>query len=289
MESIGINADLISSGIIDAHVHFWDYDPVRDAWINEEMAVIKRNFTPADAQKTFATHGVTGCIAVQADQSDHETRFLLRLAAENPIIRAVVGWIDFTDDALEEKLAAYKHETRLKGFRHIIQGATDEQYFQNKKFLQGMAHLSSWNYSYDLLIYHDQLPQSIRFTEKYPDQRFILDHMAKPPIKHQQWKAWKEGIRQLAMNPNMYCKVSGMITEANWQRWSYQDLEPYLDTVAEYFGTDRLCYGSDWPVALVAGNYSRVIQVVHQFLQQVTAAEREKVLSLNTKTFYKLD
>ena len=273
---------------IDAHIHFWNYDPVRDSWITEEMAVIRRNFTPKDAQKVFAENDVAGCIAVQADQSDHETHYLLQLARENDFIKGVVGWVDFTADQIEEQLHAYKKEPLLKGFRHIIQGQTDEAYFTNKAFIRYMSLLAPLGFTYDVLIYHDQLPQAIRFTEKYPDQRFILDHIAKPAIRHKAWKQWKEDIKELARNPNMYCKLSGMITEADWKQWQYQDLVPYMEIAAEYFGTDRLCFGSDWPVALVAGSYAEVVQVVRQFMAQVPKEAREKVMAGNTATFYKL-
>jgi L-fuconolactonase len=275
--------------IIDAHIHFWHYNVQRDTWITDDMQVIRRNFLPADAIREFEACGVEGCVAVQADQTEAETRFLLDLADQHAEIKAVVGWIDLKDETAEILLNRYQKERKLKGFRHIIQGQPDEAYFIHKGFQQGMRLLAPLGYTYDVLVYHDQLPQAIRFTEKYPDQRFMLDHLAKPAIRHGQWKAWREDIRELAKNPNVYCKVSGMITEADWKQWRYEDLLPYMEIVAEYFGTDRLCYGSDWPVALVAGTYPEVLQVVRTFLLQVPEAAREKVLSGNTRTFYKLD
>lgn len=273
---------------IDAHVHFWNYDPVRDGWITEEMSTIRRNFTPADARKVFKENDVAGCVAVQADQSDQETGFLLQLAQENDFIKGVVGWIDFHADQLEEQLHSHQKEPLLKGYRHILQGQPDEAYFNNKAFMRFISLLAPLGFTYDVLIYHDQLPQAIRFTEKYPDQRFILDHIAKPAIRHKAWKQWKIDMKELSRNPNMFCKLSGMIMEADWKQWQYQDLTPYIEIAAEYFGTDRLCFGSDWPVALVAGSYGEVVQVVRQFLAQVPKEEREKVMAGNTATFYKL-
>lgn len=273
---------------IDAHIHFWNYDPVRDTWITEDMSVIRRNFTPADARKVFEQNNVSGCVAVQADQRDQETAFLLQLAKENDFIKGIVGWIDFNAHEVREQLHRLQKEPLLKGFRHIIQGQPDEAYFTNKAFLSFMTLLAPLGFTYDVLVYHNQLPQAIRFTEKYPDQMFILDHIAKPAIRHKAWKQWKEDMRELARNPNMYCKLSGMITEADWKQWQYDDLTPYMEIAAEYFGTDRLCFGSDWPVALVAGSYTEVVQVVRQFMAQVPTDAREKVMSGNTSTFYKL-
>ena len=275
--------------IIDSHVHFWNYDPIRDAWITEKMAVIKKNFTPEHLQKEFEINQVEGCVAVQADETNYETNFLLSHAKKNPFVKGVVGWIDLTDKSVADLLYDYSKEPLIKGFRNVIQGEPDEKYFQNKEFRVGMKRLQRYGFTYDLLIYHNQLPSAIAFTEKYPDQHFMLDHIAKPDIRNKQWKVWKDDIRELAKNPNIYCKVSGMITEADWKNWKYEDLLPYLEIVAEYFGTDRLCFGSDWPVALVAGKYSEVIQVVRSFLLQVSETEREKVLSVNTKRFYKLN
>lgn len=275
--------------IIDSHVHFWNYDPVRDAWITDDMKVIRRNFTPEDAWKVFEPNGVSGCVAVQADESNKETAFLLGLAEKHEFIRGVVGWIDLTLKNTPELLASYSKLPLLKGFRNIIQGQPDEKYFLNKVFREGMKQLQPLGYTYDVLVYHDQLPQAIAFTEKYPDQRFMLDHIAKPDIKNRQWKKWKEDIHEIAKNPNMFCKVSGMVTEADWKQWRYEDLLPYLEIVAEYFGVDRLCFGSDWPVALLAGKYEEVLGVLRTFSLQVSAPDREKLFSGNTSLFYKLN
>lgn len=275
--------------ILDAHVHFWKFDPVRDGWITDDMAVIRQDFLPEKAAGEFRKNEVKGCIAVQADQSNEENNFLLKLASQHDHIKGVVGWIDLAHRDAQEQLASYTGTTKLVGFRNIIQGEPDERYFTNKDFREGMKLLHPLGYTYDVLIYHNQLPSAIAFTEKFPDQHFMLDHIAKPDIRNRQWKKWREDIRELARNPNMYCKISGMITEASWTEWTYDDLAPYLETVGEYFGMDRLCFGSDWPVSLVAGGYSEVLQVVRKFLLQVGEDEKQKVLAVNTERFYKLN
>jgi L-fuconolactonase len=275
--------------IIDSHVHFWSYDVARHGWINDEMRVIRKDFLPADLEQVFAKNQVEGCVAVQADTTEKETNLLVELSKKHPIIKGVVGWVDLSDENIEEKLQTYSKEPIIKGFREIMQGAPDDQFLTNKKFQEGVKKLSAYGFTYDVLIYHDQLPSAIRFTEKYPDQHFILDHIAKPDIKNKQWKKWRDDIRELSRNPNMYCKLSGMVTEADWKKWNFESFEPYIDTVAEYFGTDRICFGSDWPVCLVAGKYDQVLRIVTEFLEQVAATEREQVLSGNISRFYKLN
>jgi len=226
---------------------------------------------------------------VQADTTEEETNFLVSQAQQHKIIKGVVGWVDIAAEDLEEKLLIYSKQPIIKGFREIMQGAPDEQFMTNKKFHTGFKQLAPLGFTYDVLIYHNQLPSAIRFTEKYPDQDFILDHIAKPNIKQHDWKKWRDDIRELSRNPKMYCKISGMVTEADWQRWNYENMRPYLETVGEYFGTDRICYGSDWPVCLVAAKYQDVLKIVTEFLSEVPVSEREQVLSGNITRFYKLN
>jgi L-fuconolactonase len=274
--------------IIDSHIHFWDYDPERHSWISEEMKVIQKSFHPQDALVNFERSGVEGCVAVQADVTEYETQYLADYAAAHPFIKGVVGWTDLKAPDLEERLHTYRQNQVIKGFREIMQGSPDERFLTNKDFHQGVGRLKDFGFTYDVLIYHDQLPAAIKFTEKFPDQPFILDHIAKPNIKSGEWKKWKEDIREIAKNPRMYCKVSGMVTESDYTNWTYKDMLPYLDIVAEFFGTDRLCYGSDWPVCLLAAQYDQALGIVTEFLKQVPDVEKEKVLSGNTSTFYNL-
>ena len=275
--------------IIDAHQHFWKYNPKRDSWINDEMAVLKRDFLPAELKKIYSTNKIDGCIAVQADQSMEETDFLLELAEKNNFIKGVVGWIDPSSVKFRETLNSYDSNTALKGFRNIIQGEDDDRYFKNALFLQGFSLLQETRFSYDVLIYHHQLPSAIRFTERFPDQRFMIDHCAKPPIKQASIKKWKSDIKTIAENPNMYCKLSGLVTEADWSKWNYQQISPYLEIAGEYFGTERICFGSDWPVCLLAARYEKVLEIINTFCQQVSPPERENIWSGNAMNFYQLD
>lgn len=274
--------------IIDAHQHFWKYDPVRDSWITDEMAVLKKDFLPKDLSVIYEANNIKGCVAVQADQSKEETNFLLELASQHDVIKGVVGWIDPSSRNFRDELQAYDKAKHLKGFRNIIQGEDDDRYFTNKFFLEGFSLLQQSRFTYDILIYHHQLPAAIRFTERFPDQKFIVDHCAKPAIKHAQIKQWKKDMKVMAENPNVYCKLSGLVTEADWKGWNYQQISPYLDIAGEYFGTDRLCFGSDWPVCLLAAKYEKVLEVITNFCRQVSEIEKEKIWAGNAIKFYQL-
>lgn len=274
---------------IDAHQHFWTYDPIRHGWIDDRMQVIRRNFLPEDLAPELATAGIDGCVAVQVDETEDETRYMLDLAARHDFIKGVVGWTDFKAPDISDRLARWREHPRLKGFRAIMQGQPDEKYLTNRAFIEGIGKLEGTGFSYDLLVYHDQLPALIRFTERFPDHAFILDHIAKPDITAGRIKPWKEHMKTLAQHPGIYCKLSGMVTEADWNNWTYDDLAPYLEIAGECFGTDRLCFGTDWPVCLVAGGYQTVKGVIDRFLGQVTEAEREKIWGTNACKFYNID
>jgi L-fuconolactonase len=274
--------------IIDSHQHFWKYDPVRDSWITDDMQVLKKDYLPADLEEVYKVNKVDGSVVVQADQSEKETEFLLSLGNQNAFIKAVVGWTDLKSPQLESKLQDYARFAKLKGFRAITQGQPDEAYFLNKDFHQGISVLNHFNYTYDILIYHYQFKAAIKFVEKFPDQHFMLDHLGKPDIKGQEFKKWKEQIRIMSAHPNLFCKLSGMITEAHWQKWRYEDVNPYLEIAAEYFGVDRLCFGSDWPVCLVAGKYAEVLDIVQKFVRQVSEKDQKKIMAENAIKFYNL-
>jgi len=274
--------------IIDAHHHFWKYDPVTYAWIDDRMQAIARDFNPHDLEPVLEKNQVDGAITVQVEETLVETKILIEIAEGMEQIKAVVGWVDLKDPKVENDLISFKTAHKLKGFRAIMQGSPDEQYLKNKGFISGVKKLKDHDFTYDILIYHDQIPSTLRFLEQCPDQPFILDHIAKPDIRNGEIRKWKENMKELSSFPDLYCKLSGIITEAKWDGWRYEDLSPYLDVAGEYFGTDRLCYGSDWPVCLLAGQYEEVLGVVQRFLQQVTPVEQEKVLSGNAMKFYKL-
>ncbi len=271
---------------IDAHQHFWKYNAVKHSWITDEMKVIQKDFLPADLQKIYTANKVDGCIAVQADESDDETLFLLDLAEKNDFIKGVAGWVDVKAVNLDEQLHAARKNIKLKGFRSIIQGRPDDLYFTNLAFRNGMKLIGRYGFRFDILVYYDQMASANKFMDQYPDQHFILDHLGKPAIKHKEIKKWKEQIRIMAQHPLTYCKLSGLITEADWKQWQYDDLAPYLEIAAEYFGVSRLCFGSDWPVCLLAGNYGEVMGILTKFLGQVNDEERKQVMGLNALAFY---
>ena len=273
---------------IDAHQHFWQYDPDRHRWINDEMSAIRRDFFPGDLATILKTLQIDGTIAVQADETVVETTFLLDLAAKNDFIKAVVGWTDLHSLELEKTLYNFKGIEKLAGFRCVMQGAPDEKYLRNDLFANNLKKLAEHGYTYDLLVYHNQLPALISMTEKLPDNQLILDHIGKPDIRNNQFQTWKEQIKILAKHPGIYCKLSGMVTEADYSKWTYDDLLPYLETSAEYFGIDRICFGSDWPVCLVAGSYNKVYEVIEKFVHQLSKSDQEKIFGLNTLQFYKI-
>ena len=274
--------------IIDAHQHFWIYDPVRDSWIDESMQILKRNFLPEDLAPVIKENSIDGTIAVQADQSENETNFLLGLAEKNTWVSGVVGWVDLMAQDIEEKLEHFSSYKKLKGFRHIVQAEPDENFMLNEKFRNGIGQLKNYNFTYDILIYPHQLPTAIMLTEKHPDQKFVLDHIAKPSIKKKEIEPWASGIKELAMNPNVFCKISGIITEADHRNWESKEIYPYLDIVFNAFGYDRLLFGSDWPVCLLAGLYNQVINLIDEYMKNASDENKEKIFGKNAVSFYNI-
>jgi len=272
---------------IDSHQHFWNYDPARDSWIDDSMDAIKRDFLPLDLEPNLVKNGYDGSIAIQADQSEEETMFLLNLAEEHRFIKGVVGWVDLKDRQVSERLEYFSQFKKLVGYRHIIQAEPDDFMF-DKGFRNGIKALSKYGYTYDILIYSRQLKAAINLVEAFPQQPFVLDHIAKPDIKNREFTTWSSLISELAKSRNVYCKVSGMVTEASWQDWKIKDFTPYLDRVFEVFGPDRLMIGSDWPVCLLAGTYSNVIGIVDDYLARNLPAQKSKVLGENAVNFYHL-
>lgn len=273
---------------IDAHQHFWKFNPVRDAWIRPDMQVIRRDFFPEDLQPILQQHDIDGCVAVQADQSEAETDFLLELADRHDFIRGVVGWIDLCADDLGQRLNRYEGRHKLKGFRHIVQAEPDPQFTDRAEFRRGVRMLHEFGYTYDILIYQHQLPMALRLVEHCADQPLVVDHIAKPLIRKGEWKEWADGMRALAVFPNVMCKVSGMVTEADWQGWKPEDFKRYLDVVTEAFGTDRLMYGSDWPVCLLAADYARQLEIVSDHFGNFSLAAQSAVFGGNAVRFYRL-
>lgn len=271
---------------IDTHVHFWKYDRKRDAWM-DDMKVLQQDYLPETIASTLKRNGVEGCVAVQADQSELETRFLVELANTHPIIKGVVGWVDLKAPDVTERLQHFAPHSIIKGYRHILQ-AEPPEFFLREDFQRGVAALKDFGYTYDVLIYHYQLKPALKFVSLYPDQKLVIDHCAKPDIKNKEITEWAKLMKEMAAQPNIYCKLSGLFTEAAWKEWSAGDFYPYLDVVFEAFGTDRLMFGSDWPVILVSGMYVQWKSLLEKYMENYPDEEKEKVFGGNAIRFYNL-
>lgn len=272
---------------IDSHVHFWKFDKKRDAWITDDMKILQQDYLPEHIALTFKRNDIDGCVAVQADSSELETRFLAELAKTHPIIKGVVGWIDLQADNAEEQLQRFVEYKIIKGYRHIVQSEPDD-FLLDKKFQHGINLLEQYDYTYDILIYPKQLKATIAFVSKFPDQKFIIDHCAKPFIKNKDIDDWKILMKEVSQFPNVYCKLSGLLTEAKWKEWSAADFYPYLDVVFNSFGTDRLLFGSDWPVMLLSGIYVQWKSLLEKYMEQFEIEDKEKIFGLNAIEFYNL-
>ncbi len=272
---------------IDTHVHFWKFDRKRDAWITDDMKILQQDYLPENIANSLKRNAVDGVVAVQADQSELETHFLVELAGTHDIIKGVVGWVDLQADNVEERLAYFSRYKIIKGWRHIVQSESDDFLF-GKKFRNGVSALKPYNYTYDILIYHHQLEAALDFVSAFPDQRMVIDHCAKPDIMHKKMEDWKSFMLEMGRHPNVYCKLSGLFTEARWKQWSPGDFYPYLDTVFKAFGTDRLMYGSDWPVILVSGIYIQWKSLLEKYMEGFEEKDIQKIFGLNAIQFYDL-
>lgn len=253
----------------------------------DDMKVLQQDYLPETIASTLRRNGIDGCVAVQADPSEVETRFLVELAKTHDIIKGVVGWVDFQADDVVERLEHFAVNPVIKGYRHIVQSEPHE-FLLGKKFQQGVAALKRFGYTYDVLIYHHQLQPAVEFVSKFPEQKLVIDHCAKPDIQHKEIVEWRKGIKEIARHPNVYCKLSGLFTEAAWKEWSAADFYPYLDVVFEAFGVDRLMFGSDWPVILVSGMYVQWKSLLEKYMENYTEEDREKVFGGNAVQFYEL-
>ena len=274
--------------IIDSHHHFWRYDPVEYGWISDSMRALRRDFLPADLRREIEAAGVDGVVSVQARQSLSETRALLEFARANDFIRGVVGWVPLVDRAVRGVLAEFAQDPLLRACRHVLQDEPDDDYMLRPDFNEGLRAVTDAGLVYDILIYERHLPQTLEFVDRHPNQVFVLDHIGKPRIRDASFDAWHEAIQDLARRPNLYCKISGMATEADWKRWSEADLAPYLDAVLDAFGPRRLMYGSDWPVCLTAVEYTRWFDIVSGFAARLSADERDRMLGGTATEAYQL-
>ena len=273
---------------IDSHQHFWIYDPNQYPWMTDELSSIRSNHLPEHLQVEFDRLGIDGSVAVQARQSLDESRWLLKLADESCLIKGVVGWVDLRSENVEDQLAEFAEHPKFVGVRHVVQDEPDENFMLLPEFIRGISKLKSYDLSYDILVFPKQLPAAIKLVKQFPDQSFVLDHIAKPLIKDKEISTWDEHIRELAQFSNLTCKVSGMITEANWTAWKTSDFTPYLDVVFEAFGEDRLMYGSDWPVCKLAGSYRQVYDLTDNYLSQFSPLAKEKFFGGVASEFYRL-
>lgn len=273
---------------IDAHQHFWEYHPVRESWITEDMKEIAQDFMPEDLWPELRKNNFDGCVLVQTGQSPENNAFMLQVAAKHSFIKGVVGWVDLQAPNLKEQLLHYKQFPVLKGFRHVLQAEKDRAFMLQPSFKKGVEALHPFGYTYDILIYPDQLPYIESFVSSFPEQKFVIDHIAKPDIKRGLQKEWAYYIKKIATCPYVFCKLSGMVTEGNWKGWKKEDFLPYLDITVNAFGTDRVMYGSDWPVCLVAATYEEVYGLVSDYFSSFSVTEQEKVFGTNAIDFYHL-
>jgi L-fuconolactonase len=272
---------------IDAHQHFWRYDPAEYGWIDESMSALRRAFLPADLEPLLAAAGFDACVAVQARQTLQETHWLLELAIEHPFIAGVVGWVNLQSPNVERDLEAFAGRRKLVGVRHIVQSEPDD-FMLRPAFQRGVATLERFNLAYDILVYPRHLDAAATLVSRFPSQRFVLDHAAKPEIRNGEMGRWRMGLRRLAQSPNVCCKLSGLVTEADWQNWTPEQIRPYIDVAAECFGASRLMIGSDWPVCTLAAPYERTMAVVTDATAGWGADERAAVLGGTAARFWNL-
>jgi len=273
---------------IDAHQHFWKFDPVRDSWITGEMGVIQKDFLPGDFRSVLKKNDFDGSVVVQSDQSESENDFQLKNAEENDFIKGVVGWIDLQAKDVEERLAYYGSSKKMKGFRHVLQGETERSLMLKPAFMNGISKLEKFDFTYDILIYADQLKYIPEFAGAFMNQKFVIDHLAKPPIKDGEISEWKKQIQKISRFENVHCKISGMVTEADWKSWKQDDFIPYIDVVIEAFGPNRIMFGSDWPVCLVAASYERTVGIVREYFSSFSETEQQLFFGDNATKFYNL-
>ena len=273
--------------IIDSHQHFWNYNPERDTWIDESMQALKKNFLPENLKPILIDNAIDGCISVQAGQSYEETEFLLECASNNKFIKGVVGWVDLCSPDLEKKLKRYSTDKKLKGVRHIVQSESKE-YLLRKDVQVGISKLSNFNLTFDLLVTPIQLQSAIKLVKTFPNQKFVLDHIAKPRISEPLSKTWVNDIINLSKQDNVFCKISGLVTETKGYNFLEADFLPFLDIIFQYFGFDRIMYGSDWPVCLLAAQYKKVLDIITDYLSSYDSKTREKIMGTNAQIFYNL-
>ena len=274
---------------IDAHQHFWSYNPTDYVWMTDDMGVLRRDFLPHDLKPLLSRVGLEASVAVQARQMVEETAWLLGLADRHPFILGVVGWLDFASQDLEAQLARFGAHPKLRGVRELIHDMADVDFALAEVHVQAIARLERYGLTYDLLLRPQHLRPATTLVDRFPNQPFVVDHIAKPDIRAGTMAPWASELRALAERPHVSCKLSGMVTECDWQRWTPEQIRPYVEIVVEAFGSDRVMIGSDWPVCTLAGDYLEVMSVVTDFVAELSATEQERILGGNCARFYGLD
>ncbi len=275
---------------LDAHQHFWLYSSRDFDWIDDRMRVLKRNYLPGDLHPELAKAGMSGSVVVQARQTAEETRWLLHLAGQNGFIKGVVGWVDLCSESdLKRQLDEFSKSKKFIGVRHVVHDEPEDNFMLRDDFLKGLSLLKEYNLTYDLLLFPKHLPVAEVVVTLFPEQKFVLDHISKPLIKNRIISPWKEDLIRLATHKNVWCKISGMVTETDWKKQKPEDFYPYLDIVFEAYGTDRLMIGSDWPVCLLAGEYADVIGIVQNYISEMPVEVQQKILGKNCIEFYGLE
>ncbi len=274
--------------IIDAHQHFWKYNSKDFDWITDDMSVIRKDFLPGELLSIYQANNVEGCIAVQVNQAENENDFFLIVANQFDFIKGIVGWVDLMAFDIEDKLAYWHQFKKIKGFRHILQGEKDRALMLQSSFKNGVTALKKFDFTYDILIFPDQLQYALELVNLFPDQKFVIDHLAKPYIKSGEIDQWKKNIEPFKQYENVFCKISGMVTEADWKNHSPETFKPYLDVVTETFGTNKIMFGSDWPVCLVAASYEKVLNITQHYFSSFSSSEKENIFYNNAIEFYSL-
>jgi len=278
----------MDTGFIDAHHHLWRYIPPGQSWMSDGMEVLRRDFLVDDLRGAITGVGITGTIVVEAERSIEETLWLSKIAANDDLIRGIVGWAPLTHPEIASELEQLAQLPKLRGIRHPIHDEPDDQFLLREDFNRGIAALKQFNLRYDILIFERHLPQTIQFVDRHPDQVFIVDHIAKPRIRDRALSPWKDNLCELARRQNVYCKLSGMVTEAEWSNWSIDELRPYFDTALEAFGPRRLMAGSDWPVCLLATGYGAWFETLNKFTAALSESEKEMIFGSVAADVYHL-
>jgi L-fuconolactonase len=273
---------------IDTHQHFWKYNERDYGWMGPGMEKLKSDHLPADLAPLLRKVGIDGTVAVQARQCVEETEWLLHLTDENSFIKGVVGWVDLRSPQLALQLERFCYHPRLRGVRHVVHDEPDDKFMLGDDFVHGISKLRKYNLTYDLLLFTKHLPAACELVAKFPEQTFVLDHISKPLIKDGKIEPWKTDIHHLASFQNVSCKISGMVTEADWQNWKPGDFKPYMNIVLEAFGAERVMIGSDWPVCTVAGEYDEVVQIAANYVKQLSTGEQAAIWTENAKRIYQI-